>query len=138
MLGQPIIGKGLNCSLKLSIYAKLSVVIQKRKSMLATLGFLTAAILLLLFAYTFDGLVKKDNKELRLFGLAYSLVAVAFLMWGLLSLSNTNIAFPHSVLIGDALLFVASICSVLISTPKKWRSIVVVSGTVIAIILLYV
>jgi hypothetical protein len=106
--------------------------------MLATLGFIITAILLILFAYTFDSLVKKDDKELRLFGLAYLLVAVAFLMWGLLSFSNASSTLPHSVLVGDALLFAASTCSALVFTPRKWRGLIAVGAVVVTIILLCV
>lgn len=106
--------------------------------MLATLGFIITAILLVLFAYTFDGLVKKSSKELRFFGLAYLLVAIAFLMWGLLSLSNSNATLPHSVLVGDGLLFAASTCSALVFTPKKWRSLLMVGAVFVTAVLLYV
>lgn len=104
--------------------------------MLATLGFLITGILLVLFVYTFDELVKKDDKELRLFGLAYLLVAAAFLIWGLLSLIKADAALPRSVLVGDTLLFAASLCAVLLLTPKKWRGVAVIAGAILAAALL--
>lgn len=106
--------------------------------MLATLGFLITATLLALFASMFDGIVKKMSKSLRLFGLAYFLIAIAFLMWGILSVSNANSLLPHSVLVGDALLFLASICSALVFTPKKWKILVGISSIIAAAVLLFV
>lgn len=79
--------------------------------MLATIGFLTIAVLLILFAYTFNDLVVKDGeKELRPFALAYLLVALAFLMWGIVSMDSGTTLLSRTVGIGDALLLAASLC----------------------------
>lgn len=107
--------------------------------MLATLGFLITAILLILFALTFDNLVKKDNKELRTFGLGYAFVAVAFLVWGLLSLTSaTNTTLARSVIVGDALLFLASICVAVVLIPKKWKTAFYILGGILTVLLLVV
>lgn len=105
--------------------------------MLATLGFLITAALLVIFAYTFDNLVKKDNRELRPFGLAYLLVAVSFLMWGVLSLVDaSNGTLAKSVMIGDALLLSASICSVLVFiSSRRQVGVTAVLGVVSATLL---
>ena len=107
--------------------------------MLATLGFLITAILLIVFALTFDSLVKKDNKELRAFGFGYAFVAVAFLMWGLLSLTRaTDATFAKSVLVGDTFLFLASICVASVLVSKQWKTAFYISGTAITALLLIV
>lgn len=105
--------------------------------MLATIGFLTAAVLLLLFAYTFYRLIKDSDKDLRAFGLAYFLIAAAFLMWGSLSLVNSTGALARSVLIGDALLLAASIFAASIFIPSKWKNPALAVLAAIAVILLY-
>lgn len=107
--------------------------------MLATLGFLITALLLILFALTFDRLVKKDNTELRVFGFGYAFVAVAFLMWGLLSVAGAaDGTFAKSVLVGDALLFLASICVASVLCTKRWRAIFYIVGAVLTAVFILV
>lgn len=105
--------------------------------MLATIGFLTAAVLLCLFAYTFYRLVKGSDTGLGAFGLAYSLIAAAFLMWGLLSLANSTGELARSVLVGDGLLLAASILSASVFMPPRWKKPALAVLTVAAIVLLY-
>lgn len=105
--------------------------------MLASLGFLTAALLLLLFAYTFDNLIKKGDEDLKPFALAYTLVALAFLIWGLLVLTNAQAALPRSVLIGDGVLLTASICAAYTFMPAKRKNPFAIAAVIAAAALLY-
>lgn len=107
--------------------------------MLATIGFLAAALLLVLFSATFYSLVKTKHKSLRPFAWAYLLVAVACLMWAVLSLMAANyMTLGRSVLIGDDLLMVASVCAAWVVIPPKWQNYVIPAALVLAVVLVYV
>lgn len=107
--------------------------------MLATIGFLTAALLLILFAGTFYALVKTKHKTLRPFAWAYLLVALACLMWAVLSLLSANdMTLGRSVLIGDDLLMVASVCAAWVVIPPKWQNYVIPAALILAVVLVYI
>ncbi len=106
--------------------------------MLGSLGFLLTALILFLFAYTFDRLVKKDDPTLRPFGFAYLLIGLAFLMWGFLSLANAQSSLAHSVLIGDVLIFAATTASLLILVPKHWQRIMVLAAAAVTLMVMYI
>lgn len=106
--------------------------------MLASFGFLLTAIVLFLFAFTFDKVVKKDDRNLRSFGFAYLLIGVAFLMWGFLGLANAQSSLAHSVLIGDVLIFAATTAALLILVPKKWQHIMVLSAATCTLIIMFI
>lgn len=106
--------------------------------MLATIGFLTTALLLILFAYTFNDLVVKDGeKELRPFALAYLLVALAFVMWGIVSLDSETTLLPRTVGVGDALLLTASLCAASAYITRR-KGVILGFGAALGAALLYV
>lgn len=106
--------------------------------MLATIAFFTAAILLLLFAYTFNNLVIKDgHKELRPFALAYLLVALAFLMWGIVSLNSETTLLPRTVIAGDTLLLAASLCA-MSTYLTRYKGAVLGISVLVAAALMYI
>ncbi|HEX3082135.1 MAG TPA: hypothetical protein VHQ86_02690, partial [Candidatus Saccharimonadia bacterium] len=85
--------------------------------MLATIGFIAAAVLLLIFGGMFIWLVRDSEEPMYNFGLAYIVVAIAFLMWGVLSLINGIGLLIASIVLGDGLLISASMAAVSIVIP---------------------
>ncbi len=91
--------------------------------MLATLGFTVTGILFMLFALKVKPLADQKSKQIfNRYALAYMLLAVAFVLWGLASVNGTREVLALSVVIGDILLLAATILMIDIlfaNNPRK-------------------
>ena len=78
--------------------------------MLATVGFGVTGILFIVFALTIRSLAgTKLKRILDRYALAYVLVACAFIFWSIASASGTHGILGFSVVVGDILLFIATL-----------------------------
>ncbi len=104
--------------------------------MLASVGFITTALFFGIFAFTFDHLALKNIRlKLTGFSFAYYSLAAAFLIWGIAAAMQDQYFLSVSVLIGNALLLIGTLCMANLLI-KSNRTLLLLIGSGIGAILL--
>jgi hypothetical protein len=107
--------------------------------MLASLGFISAAVLFGIFSWTFKSIViKKTGLKLDQFAYAFGFVGAAFLVWGLACAFGSVTAIQKSVIVGDELLLAATVLLIdLAFRSNRYRSAIVVGSSIGALGLIW-
>jgi hypothetical protein len=91
--------------------------------MLATWGFISTGIFFAIFALTFRGIVLKYTPlRLNSFTYAYAALAAAFVLWGVAAAINDPGFLATSVLIGNGLILLGTICMIDLVLPPSRRT----------------
>lgn len=104
--------------------------------MLGTIGFVTAGVIIALFAYTSNHAYKTIPFSIRTpFVAAYGLLAAAMFVWALVVASNDIDTVIPLMLVSDILLLLATAANIAILTPfaRRWWMITLL-GAVIALL----
>jgi hypothetical protein len=106
--------------------------------MLAAIGFTLTGICFAVFAYTFYAfVVKKTKLKFHGFAVAYKLLALAFIVWGLASATADPNFLASSVIIGNGLIVLGTV-AMLSVLPDKIRLWAVGVGGFTLVALLFV
>jgi hypothetical protein len=105
--------------------------------MLAAFGFITTGLIVATFADTFAMYVAKPyNLNLWRFSAAYYCIAMALLVWGIVSVSHSHDLLQFAVLLGDALLLAATVLFISLAAPAKYNGEITLVTAFIALALL--
>jgi hypothetical protein len=104
---------------------------------LATLGFVVTSIFFAAFAATFDSFVLKSTSlKLRSFACAYYFLALAFAVWGISALLGDASLLAYSVIVGNVLLLLATLCMVAVWLQGNKSLVPIIVGASLAGLLL--
>lgn len=106
---------------------------------LALVGFLVVGILFAIYAYTFYTLAEKKLPAfLRSYAYAYFALALAFFIWAFATVQTSLLG--TSVIIGDVLMLVGSICllSVLLHSNRRLKIAGNIIGSILTVVILYI